>query len=258
MNEHGILSECEGDVQWIRFNRPDKRNCLTEGDLDTLAGLLHETATYEEIRSVIFTGTGNRAFSAGLHIQEFEGRTSGQAHALINKLKTVCDRVRHLPQVTIMAINGHCIGGALEIAMAGDLRVATEEARFAMPEINLGLPSVLDSILLQQYVGLSLAKEMLLLGETFTVDQINHSRFINRVVPTSQVLETAKAYAATVSTKPAPTIKQQKELFETWQNTGFDMASTDSTNQFALAFATGTPAERLAMYARERKARKRS
>lgn len=252
----GVVSQRDGDVQWITFNRPHKLNCLTLADLDELARILDETASCEQVRSVIFTGAGDRSFSAGMHVQEFENRTPSEAHALINKLKAVCDRVRRLPQVAIMAINGHCIGGALEIAMAGDLRVASEQARFAMPEINLGIPSVLDSILLQQYVGLSLAKEMLLLGEVFTVDQINHSGFINRVVPLDQVRSTAKEYALAVATKPAATVKQQKALFETWQNTGFDLASADSTNQFALAFTSGVPAERLAAYMQARQARK--
>ena len=249
-----IVSQRDGNVQLITLNRPHKLNAMTSADLLTLHALLDDTANDDSIRAVIMTGAGDRAFCAGMDVSEFENLTPAQAHAFIRRLKGVCDRLRRLPQAVIMAINGHCIGGALEMAMAADLRVAAANAQFSMPEINLGIPSVLDSIALQKYVGLSLAKEMLLLGESFTVEQINHSGFINRVVPADQVLDAAREYANAVVQRPAATLAQQKELFETWQNIGFDAASADSTNQFALAFASDVPARQLAAYQRSRAA----
>lgn len=252
-----ILSQREGSVLLITLNRPHKLNALTGPDLLALQGVLDATAADDGIRAVIMTGAGERAFCAGMDVSEFEDKTPAQAHAFIRRLKGVCDRLRRLPQPVIMAINGHCIGGALEMAMAADLRVAASDAQFSMPEINLGIPSVLDAIALQKYVGLSLAKEMLLLGEPFGVAQINHSGFINRVVPAEQVLAAAREYADAVVQRPAATLAQQKQLFETWQNIGFDAASADSTRQFALAFASDVPARQLAVYQNKRAARKR-
>ena len=251
-----ILSQHEDGVLLITLNRPQKLNAMTRADLLALHAILDDAAADQQVRAVIMTGAGERAFCAGMDVGEFENLTPDAAHALINDLKGVCDRLRRLPQAVIMAINGHCIGGALEVAMAADLRVAADNAQFAMPEINLGIPSVLDSIALQQYVGLSLAKEMLLLGNAVTVDEINRLGFLNRVVPADQVLDVARRCAREMAQRPARTVAQQKTLFETWQNLGFDAASADSTNQFALAFTSDVPARQLAAYQSERAARK--
>ncbi|WP_278187251.1 MULTISPECIES: enoyl-CoA hydratase-related protein [Bacillaceae] len=122
-----------------------------------------------------------------------------------------------------------------------------------MPEINLGIPSVLDSVLLQQHVGLSLAKEMLLTGEPVNVEKINQFGFLNAVVEKSELKEKVKEYADTFINKPYETIKQQKELFETWQNSSLDYAINDSMNQFALAFTTEIPQQRLEEFISKRK-----
>ncbi|MBO0959975.1 enoyl-CoA hydratase/isomerase family protein [Neobacillus sp. MM2021_6] len=139
------------------------------------------------------------------------------------------------------------------MCLAADIRVAAKNAVFSMPEINLGIPSVLDSVLLQQHVGLSLAKEMLLTGEPVNVEKINQFGFLNAVVEKSELKEKVKEYADTFINKPYETIKQQKELFETWQNSSLDYAINDSMNQFALAFTTEIPQQRLEEFISKRK-----
>lgn len=251
-----VLAQRDGALLILTLNRPAKRNALTSAALIALRKQLDAAAADAALRVVILAGAGEHAFCAGMDVSEFENRTPQEAHALINQLKDVGDRMRGMPQVVIVALHGVCVGAALELAMAADLRVAAEGTRFAMPEVNLGIPSVLDSIALQQYVGLSLAKEMLLLGNMVSLARINHSGFINRVVPVGQALAAARTCAAEVVQRPGVTLAQQKTLFETWQNVGFDAANADSTNAFALAFATDVPARQLAAYQRERAVRR--
>lgn len=137
-------------------------NCLTRKSLLEISEHLKAISSNTNVRVVIFTGSGKKSFSAGMDANEFNHLSPQDAYELISELKMICQLIRTIPQPVIMAINGYCIGGAFEMYMAADIRVASKNAIFSMPEINLGIPSVLDSVLLQQHVGLSLAKEMLL------------------------------------------------------------------------------------------------
>ncbi|EKN66980.1 enoyl-CoA hydratase [Neobacillus bataviensis LMG 21833] len=253
MGAKNILTETVGDVEWIIFNRPEKLNSMTREDLLFISKHLNYISTNKNIRAVIFTGSGDKAFSAGMDFNEFNQLTPQDAYLLISDLKNVCQLIRKIPQPVIMGINGYCIGGAMEMCMAADIKVAAKNAVFSMPEINLGIPSVLDSVLLQQHVGLSLAKEMLLTGEPVNVEKINQFGFLNAVVEKSKLKEKVKEYADTFINKPYETIKQQKELFETWQNSSLDYAINDSMNQFALAFTTEIPQQRLEGFISKRK-----
>jgi enoyl-CoA hydratase len=253
MGEKTIITESVGEVEWIIFNRPGKLNSLTREDLLFISQHLTHISTNRSIRAVIFTGSGDKAFSAGMDFNGFNQLTPQDAFLLISDLKTVCELIRKIPQPVIMGINGYCIGGAMEMCMAADIRVAAKNAVFSMPEINLGIPSVLDSVLLQQHVGLSLAKEMLLTGEPVDVERINQFGFLNAVVEKSALNDKVREYANTFINKPYETLKQQKELFETWQNSSLDYAIKDSMNQFALAFTTEIPQQRLEEFISKRK-----
>ncbi|WP_077210415.1 enoyl-CoA hydratase/isomerase family protein [Bacillus dakarensis] len=245
MTENTLRFETDGNIEWIIFNRPEKLNCLTRENLLQIGQHLRKISKDESVRVVIFTGSGEKAFSAGMHVNEFNQLTPQNAYELISELKMVCELIRTTPQPVIMAVNGYCIGGAMEMCMAADIRIATKNAMFSMPEINLGIPSVLDSVLLQQHVGLSLAKEMLLIGESVSVEKMNQFGFLNDVVEQSELKDKAKEYANKLIDKPFFTIKQQKELFETWQNSHLDYGIQDSVNKFALAFTTNVPQKRL-------------
>ncbi|UOQ95652.1 enoyl-CoA hydratase/isomerase family protein [Halobacillus shinanisalinarum] len=229
----------------MTFNRPEKLNCLTRFELSLIIQQLQKISNSDTVRAVIFTGKGDKSFSTGMHVNEFDQLNPQSAYELISELRMACQLIRTIPQVVIMAINGHCIGGALEMSMAADIRIASKNAVFSMPEINLGIPSVLDSVLLQKYVGLSLAKEMLLLGEPVDVERMNQFGFLNLVVEQDQLRETAEVFANKVVEKPFYTVRQQKELFQTWQNTNLDYAIKDSVNKFALTFSTEIPQKRL-------------
>lgn len=244
MSEY-VSIENKGSIEWITFNRPEKANCISREALRKVTGHLEVLKNDDKIRTVIFTGAGLKSFSAGMNTNEFKGLNAQTAYELISDLKEFCEIVRKIPQVVIVAINGYCIGGAMELAMAADIRLASDNAVFIMPEVKLGIPSVLDSVLLQQHVGLGLAKEMLLLGEPVSVDRINQFGFINEVVAQDKLIETAEAYAAKVDEIDPFTVRQQKDLFETWQNASLDVAIQDSMNQFALAFSTSVPQRKM-------------
>ncbi|MBO0959976.1 enoyl-CoA hydratase/isomerase family protein [Neobacillus sp. MM2021_6] len=117
MGAKNILTETIGDVEWIIFNRQEKLNSMTREDLLFISKHLHDIATNKTSRAVIFTGSGDKAFSAGMDFHEFNQLTPQEAYLLISDLKNVCQLIRKIPQPVIMAINGYCIGGAMEMCV---------------------------------------------------------------------------------------------------------------------------------------------
>lgn len=240
-----LVFEKKKDIEWITFNNPSKANCLSRDMLRNLISHFQMLKENKELRTVILTGAGVKSFSAGMDINEFKGLNPQTGYELISELKHLCGLIRKIPQVVIVVINGYCIGAAMEIAMAADIRVASTNAVFIMPEIKLGIPSVLDSVLLQKYVGLSLAKEMLLIGDPVSAGKINQHGFINALVEIPELRKTAEDYAYKVNENHHLTTHQQKLLFEMWQNTSLEVAIQDSMNQFALSFGTEVPAKEM-------------
>src|SRR5215212_7675644 len=134
-------------------------------------------------RAAVLTGTGERAFSAGMHLDAFRSLTPETARRLIVTVRDCLAALRKAPFPTISAINGHCLGVAFEMALASDLRIAADHATVGLPEIQVGIPSVVDAALLQQHVGLSKAKELILTGDLYPVRDLEPLGLFNAVVP---------------------------------------------------------------------------
>ena len=161
-----IAVERRGPHLWITFDRPDKLNVLHAEDLP---GLLDVIVNLDPgVRGLVFTGAGTKAFSAGMNIEAFIRLDQASAKAFIGQLARIMRAIRRAPVVTLAAVSGYCLGGAFELALACDLRVVTTTAAFGLPEIKVGVPSVIDAALLPGFVGLSKAREMILTGDAYT------------------------------------------------------------------------------------------
>ncbi|MFD6442507.1 enoyl-CoA hydratase/isomerase family protein, partial [Peribacillus sp. NPDC060186] len=145
-------------------------------------------------------------------------------------------------------------GAALEMTLAADIRLASTNAVFGMPEVKLGLPSVVDAVLLQQYVGLGLAKEMLLMAEPVPVQRINENgSMINKTVALEELEDVAREYALKLISNPKETNAIQKKLMDTWQNSFLDIAIQESKSALAMSFATEIPGKRIKEFLQENK-----
>lgn len=231
----GILVKDVEGVRRIWFDRPQKLNAITREDMVEMRTLVDEAQ--EAVDALVFSGVGGHAFSVGVHIEEFLGLSAAEARELICELKSLLETVRRSPIPTVCAAGGYCLGGAMELAMACDVRVAARHARFGMPEIKLGIPSVLDATLLQQHVGLSKAKEMLLTGDIYGTDELQSCGLLNKVVEADVLEEEVDGLLSRLIPHRSGAIAAQKRLFESWQNTGLEEAIAASVNEFALAFA---------------------
>lgn len=229
----------EGGVRWIAFARPDKLNALTADELRAVARLLTE----QPPRAVVFTGSGERAFSAGMHVDSFRDLDPEGARALISEVRDFVAAARQAEFPTVCAINGYCLGAAFELALACDVRIVAEHAAFGLPEIKVGIPSVIDAVLLQQHVGLGKAKEMILTGDTYPVQEL--PSLANAVVPASELDERTREMLERLTPHSPVAIAAQKRLFETWQNSDLTDSIAASVEEFAEVFTSAETTARV-------------
>ena len=234
MGLSGLRTEDIAGVRWIRFHRPEALNALRRVDIAEARVLVEEAC--RSMKAVVFGGTGERSFSAGIHVEEFLDLTPARARELIGDLKALLESVRRAPIPTVCAVNGYCLGGAMELAMVCDVRVAAEHAVFGMPEIRVGIPSVLDAALLQQHVGLSKAKEMLLTGNLYGAREMERYGFLNKVVEPDKLEDEAVLMLDRMTGHSRSALAAQKRLFERWQNAGLEESIRASVDEFALLF----------------------
>jgi enoyl-CoA hydratase/carnithine racemase len=236
----------EAGVRWITFARPEKLNALLPEDLAALTKSL--TCDSPTPRAAVLTGAGERAFSAGVHLDAFKDLTPDSARRLIVAVRDCLAAVRLAPFPTISMINGHCLGAAFEIALASDLRIAAIHATVGLPEIQVGIPSVVDAALLQQHVGLSKAKEMILTGDLYPVADLEPFGLFNAVVPGEELWAVTKRMLARVTPWSPTAVAAQKRLFEIWQNSPLAEGIEATVDVFAEVFASPETAAQIAAW----------
>jgi enoyl-CoA hydratase len=234
-----------GDTLRITLDRPAKLNALRPADISALRAAMRLP---EDVRAVVFTGAGGRAFTAGMHVDSFQDLTPDSARAFIAELREMLAAVRTAPVATVCAVDGYCLGAGFELALACDLRLATTRSSFGLPEIKVGIPSVVDAALLPEYVGLSLAKEMILTGDLYPVARFAASGLCNAVVEPGGLDAAVTEWLGRVAGHTRTATASQKRLFEVWQNTGLATGTAVSVQEFASVFAAEETAAQLTTY----------
>jgi enoyl-CoA hydratase len=240
----------ERRVALLRFNRPKQLNALNGQVMDELCNALEALDRDEAIRVLVVTGN-ERAFAAGADIGEMADASP------IDMLRTnriaQWDRVRRIGKPVIAAVAGWCLGGGCELAMALDLIVAAEGARFGQPEINLGvIPGAGGTQRLTRAVGKSAAMEMILTGEPIDAREAHRLGLVARVVPNELVVEDALALAARIATKSPLALRLAKEAV----NAAYEMSLTDALAHerrlFYLLFGSEDQKEGMAAFLEKR------
>ncbi|MHA2251581.1 MAG: enoyl-CoA hydratase/isomerase family protein [Candidatus Kariarchaeaceae archaeon] len=196
--EGTFLSDTE-NIAKITFNRPDKLNAFSNEVLDELHVMLDKAEQDPDIRAVIITGNG-KAFSAGADLSTFGEMTPEQGHEYTLKGQKAFQRIENFPKGIIAAINGYAFGGGLEIAMACDIRIASEEVKLGASEVKIGLiPAWGGTQRLPYLVGMSRAREMVLTGNTYTAKDALDMGLLSKVVPADELDSTAAFMAAAIA-----------------------------------------------------------
>jgi enoyl-CoA hydratase len=237
-------------VALLRFNRPKQLNALNGQVMDQLCSALEALDRDEAIRVVVVTGN-ERAFAAGADIGEMA--TASPIDMLRTNRIAQWDRVRRIGKPVIAAVAGWCLGGGCELAMALDLIVAAESARFGQPEINLGvIPGAGGTQRLTRAIGKSAAMEMILTGEPIDAREAHRLGLVARVVPNELLVEDALALAAKIATKSPLALRLAKEAV----NAAYEMSLTDALAHerrlFYLLFASEDQKEGMAAFLEKR------
>jgi enoyl-CoA hydratase len=217
-------------------------NLLEPGLIGALRETFDTLARDDSVRAAVITGAG-RAFTAGMDVHVLRDLDVPSAKTLISGLCAAIDAVHRAPFPVIAAVNGACLGAGFELALACDLRLASSDASFGLPEVRVGVPSVIQAALLPPMIGPGRAAEMLLLGTTVTAAQALEWGLLNRVA-TASGLGAAVDETLTALARCAPgAVRLQKELIIRWRETDLPSAVQAGINAFATAYATAEPRE---------------
>ena len=235
-----------GAAVWCTLDRPPLNlfePTLIHAVRDSFATLAADRAT----RVAVVIGSG-RAFTAGMDVRVLRDLDPGRARALITTLHDALDAVHRAPFPVIAAVNGPCLGAGFELALACDLRVAAASASFGLPEVRVGVPSVIQAALLPPMVGPGRAAEMLLTGAPITAAQALDWGLVNRVVPDDRLRAGAEELVTAILASGPEAIRLQKELIVRWRDTDLATAVRYGINAFATAYATDEPREGMSAY----------
>jgi len=243
----------QGRVAIITINRPDKRNALNIKTREEGAALLDQLREDDSVGVVVFTGAGDKAFVAGADIGEFAGRTAITQREVMTS-RSLFTAIDTFPKPVIAMINGYCLGGGCELALACDIRIASENASFGQPEINLGIiPGGGGTQRLTRLVGEGKAMEMILTGEIIDARTAFSIRLVNHVVPADQLQAKTLEMANRIAEKSPVALQLAKEAVKLASKSNLDEGLRREVDLFALCFSTEDKNEGVSAFLEKRK-----
>lgn len=250
-----ITTSLVNEIFTITINRPDKLNALNKTVIEELGAAIDEVINNTGIRSAVITGSGAKAFVAGADISEFASLNASGGKALAQKGQDlVFTKIENSPKPIIAAVNGFALGGGCELAMSCHFRIASENAKFGQPEVNLGLiPGYGGTQRLVQLIGKGRAMELLMTGNMIDANTALQYGLVNHVVPQDELLTKAKNILELINSKAplavAGCIKAANAVFDESKN-GY----TVEINSFGELFDTADAKEGAAAFLEKRKA----
>jgi len=236
-----VVVERRGDVAWCTLDRPPL-NLLDPELIAAIHAAFAGLTADPTIRAAVLTGRG-RAFTGGMNVHVLHDLDVASAKALITSIHAMIASVHHAPFPTIARVNGFCLGAGFELALACDVRIAASSARLGLPEVRVGVPSVIEAALLPALVGPGRAAEMLLTGDAVEAEQAQAWGLVNRVVPMEELDAAVASVVDKIRACGPAAIRLQKELMVRWRYTDLAAAIEYGINAFSTAYATDEPRE---------------
>lgn len=249
-----LLTSLENSIFTITINRPDKLNALNHTVMAELSAAIDEVQHNPDIRSAIITGAGTKAFVAGADIGEFLGLTTEEGKELAKKGQDIFKKIEDCPKPVVAAVNGFALGGGLELAMACHFRIASDNAKFGQPEVNLGLiPGYGGTQRLVQLIGKGRAIEMMITANLIGADTALQYGLVNYVVSQQDLLDKATSILTVVNSKAplavAKCIEAANAVFDETRH-GYEV----EMRAFGHCFGTQDMKEGTAAFLEKRKA----
>jgi enoyl-CoA hydratase len=207
-----LIYEKKDGIGLLTLDRPEKMNALSNELIEELQRFLDEVETDNELRVLVVTGAGEKAFVAGADIQELVDRDALMGRRVSRTRQGIFSRLENLPIPVIAAVNGYALGGGLELALACSIRIASQQAQFGAPEVKLGIiPGDGGTQRLPRLVGLGRAMEMILTGDFIDALEAYRIGLVNKVVPHEELMENAIALAQKIAKRPPLAVRYAKE-----------------------------------------------
>jgi enoyl-CoA hydratase len=238
-----------GTVAYLTVDNRKILNTLDSALMRAFIDKVDTLAPRDDLRALVVAGAGDKAFIGGANIPEMAALTRDTARGFITLVHECCHCLRRLPVPAIAAIDGYALGAGLEVAASCDLRVATNRAKFGMPEVKVGLPSVVEAALIPQLIGYGRARELLMLGEIIDADTALRWGLVKRVVvPAALDAEVESIVAFLLSAGPQA-VRAQKALMQQWEKLPIDDAIAAGIDAFERAYDSDEPHRLLSAFA---------
>src|SRR5436190_12824811 len=250
----GVLIEERklGAVARVTVQNSAKLNTLDSHLMIAFVSELEALAKRDDLRAVVLTGAGEKAFIGGADIFEMATLDAEKAEAFITLVHRSCNALREMPVPVIARVNGYALGAGLEIAAACDLRIASSNAVFGMPEVKVGIPSVVEAALLPGLIGWGRTRELLLFGENIDAATALDWGLVEQVVAPGELDAAVEARLAALLAAGPQAVRLQKKLIRRWEDLTLSQAVSAGIESFTQSFVTDEPARMMSSFAKRR------
>jgi enoyl-CoA hydratase len=253
MPYENVIVDIQGNVGFLKINRPKALNALNSATLDDLFGAVSELNCNDAVRVVIVTGEGNRAFVAGADIAEMQPMNPMEAMTFSQKGHVAISALERMDKPVIAAVNGYALGGGFEVALACDIIYASDKARVGFPEVTLGiLPGFGGTQRTAKLAGLSRAKELIFTGQVVTAAQAYEMGLINKVVADDQLMNEVQELAAKMIAAGPVGIRLAKSCINKSLTLDIDSGLDYEAEAFGLCFGTADQKEGMGAFLEKR------
>lgn len=250
-----LLFEKQGNIAVVTVNRPKALNALNAVTLQELADMFDELAKDETVYAVVLTGAGEKAFVAGADISFMKDLTAVEAREFALLGQAAFNKIENLPQPVIAAVNGFALGGGCELAMSCDIRLASENAKFGQPEVNLGVPpGFAGTQRLPRLVGKGVAKELLYTADMIDAAEAHRIGLVNKVYAADELMAAAMKMAGKIAAKGQIAIRLTKSAVNQGLEMDLARGMAYEAEVFGLVFSTEDQKEGMTAFLEKRKA----
>jgi enoyl-CoA hydratase len=236
-----IATVAGASVATITIDGPKRLNVLGKASSEALRDTVRQVSGDEDVRAIVIRGGGDKAWIGGADIYEMKDMGAESGRAFITALHEAIAAIRDAPVPVIAAVNGYCLGGGLEVAAGCDVRIASENAKFGMPEVRVGLPSVIEAALLPRLIGWGRTSWLLLSGSIIDAQRAYEWGFVEEVVPADDLDAEVEKFLAAIADSGPVAIRTQKALMRRWEDVPLDDAVQAGIDAFAGTFDTDEP-----------------
>lgn len=246
-----------GAVATVSIDNTTRLNCLGQEQIEAFIGIVTTLTDDAELRVLVVTGEGDRAFMGGANLHELSALNPAKARDFLVLIHRMCKVLRDLPVPVIARVNGYCLGAGLEVMAACDMHIASDNAMFGMPEVKIGLPSVVEAALLPQLIGWGRTKLLLYTGDNIDAHTALEWGLVEKVVPATE-LDTALGKWVTSIVESGPkAIRLQKELIREWEAMPVNEAIEAGIRCISRAYQTDEPVRMIGEALKRLKTRQR-